>query len=361
MRVILSAAVSVDGYLDDASPERLVLSSPEDWAAVYALRAESDAILVGAGTLRADNPSLVIRDPRLRAEREAAGKNPDIVKVAVSGLGVLDPHLKFFTEGAGEKILFTGGEVAGEISELATVVECPEISAAVIVNHLETLGVEELMVEGGSRVLSMFLREECWDEFRLAVAPVFVADERAPRLVMQGEYPQMTLAGVEQLGQMTVMYYVNQSPLRRDFRYMSRALALSRQSTAEECRYRVGAVVVTTDGAEYGGYTGETLSTNHAEEEAIAKAVAAGENLTGATIYSTIEPCSRRSSKTLSCAALIIRHGFSRAVFALREPDCFVCCEGAQMLREAGIEVTEMADFAPAVREVNNHVIEKRK
>jgi 5-amino-6-(5-phosphoribosylamino)uracil reductase len=357
MRVILSAAVSADGYLDDTSLRRLVLSSPEDWAAVYALRADSDAILVGAGTLRADNPSLVVRDPLLRQAREAAGKSPDIVKVTVSGSGALDPHLKFFTEGEGDKILFTSGEVVGEIYEVATVIRCPEISATSIVNRLEVMGIETLMVEGGSRMLSMFLMENCWDEFRLAVSPIFVADEAAPRLVIPGEYPRMTLTGVEQLGQMAVMHYANQSAERLDFELMSRALTLSRQSLAAECRYRVGAVVVTVDGMEYGGYTGETDPANHAEEEAIAKAVAVGKNLCGATIYSTIEPCSRRSSKPTSCSALIIRHGFRRVVFALSEPDCFVCCEGARLLREAGIEVTEMPAFAPAVREVNKHVL----
>jgi pyrimidine deaminase RibD-like protein len=159
------------------------------------------------------------------------------------------------------------------------------------------------------------------------------------------------------MGQMTVMLYTNQSQQRKDYHYMSRALELSRLSTAENCRYRVGAVVVTAAGAEYGGYTGETDTANHAEEEAIAKAVAAGENLCRATIYSTMEPCSHRSSKPTSCSELIIRRGFRRVVFALREPDCFVCCQGARLLREAGIEVVEMHDFAPTVREVNKHVI----
>lgn len=358
MRVILSAAISADGYLDDTSRQRLVLSSPEDWEAVYALRAECDAIMVGAGTLRSDNPALVVRNPELRAARERAGKSPDIVKVTVSGSGRIDGGLRFFTEGVGPKIVFTSSEVPSEVSRLATVIRLPEISANLIVNQLEGLGIEKLMVEGGSRVLSMFLGEGCWDEFRLAVAPVFVADERAPRLVMPEIYPPMTLSSVEQLGQMTVMHYTNCSQQRREGRYMSRALELSRQSTAAECRYRVGAVVVTAAGAEYGGYTSETDPTNHAEEEAIAKAVAAGENLCGATMYSTMEPCSLRTSKPASCSSLIIEHGFSRVVYAMAEPDYFVCCEGRQMLLDAGIEVVEMAVFAPAVRMINRHVLQ---
>ena len=50
MRITLSAAVTADGFLDDNSPRRLIISTPEDWAEVYRLRAAHDAILVGAET-----------------------------------------------------------------------------------------------------------------------------------------------------------------------------------------------------------------------------------------------------------------------------------------------------------------------
>jgi riboflavin biosynthesis pyrimidine reductase len=61
MRVIVSVAISLDGFIADDSSQRLVLSSPEDFDAVYRLRAESDAILVGGETVRVDNPSLATR------------------------------------------------------------------------------------------------------------------------------------------------------------------------------------------------------------------------------------------------------------------------------------------------------------
>ena len=67
----MSCAVSVDGYLDDATPSRLILSGPEDLDEVDALRAAADAILVGAGTIRKDNPRLLVRDPARVAAREA--------------------------------------------------------------------------------------------------------------------------------------------------------------------------------------------------------------------------------------------------------------------------------------------------
>ncbi len=357
MRIILSAAVSADGHLDNSGGERLILSSPEDWHAIYSLRAECDAILVGAQTLRRDNPSLVIRNDKLRRRRVAEGRGADIMKVTVSGSGRLDPNLRFFTEGAGEKVVFTHGAVSSQLSEVATVISRAELTATVILNQLRKMGVGTLLVEGGSSVLSMFLRERSWDEFRLAVAPIFVGDSAAPRLVLDGDYPPMTLVKTERLGQMAVMHYVNRTQHRADCNHLVRAMDNSRKCGVSPLRYRVGAVVVTRDGDMFDGHTGETALENHAEEEAIAKTLAAGADLRGATLYSTIEPCTVRKSKTESCTDLIIRHGIGRVVFALREPDRFVRCEGMRRLSEAGIEVYQIADFGPDVVRINSHII----
>ena len=88
---LLSCAVSIDGYLDDGSPDRLILSGPDDLDEVDALRAAADAILVGAGTVRADNPRLLVRDPARIAAREAAGKPPHPLRVTMTATGDLDP------------------------------------------------------------------------------------------------------------------------------------------------------------------------------------------------------------------------------------------------------------------------------
>ena len=84
MRVTLSAAVTADGYMDDDSPRRLIISTPGDWEEVYRLRAAHDAILAGAETLRRDDPSLLVRDQAARARRVQAGLKPDIAKVTLT-------------------------------------------------------------------------------------------------------------------------------------------------------------------------------------------------------------------------------------------------------------------------------------
>ena len=85
---LLSCAVSLDGYLDRFRPAAggrpLQLSSPADFDRVDAVRAASDAILVGAVTLRNDNPRLLVRSAERRRARENRGLSPSPAKVTLT-------------------------------------------------------------------------------------------------------------------------------------------------------------------------------------------------------------------------------------------------------------------------------------
>ena len=95
---------------------------------------------------------------------------------------------------------------------------------------------------------------------------------------------------------------------------------------------------------------------NHYSIFAILKAEHAGCSLEGATIYSSMEPCTTRSSKPTSCSELIIRHRMGRVVFAAYEPPTFVTCHGEEMLRNAGIEVTILNDLSKEALTANRHI-----
>lgn len=366
MRVIASAAVSSDGYMDDCTPQRLVLSCAEDWAEVHALRASCDAILVGAETVRRDNPALMIRDTELRRRRELCGMSPDMVKVVVSGSCRLDAGLRFFTEGEGvRKIVITSEQavVSDALARVAQVIRLSHITARGIIDALSAEGIATVLVEGGAKIMKMFIDEDAVDDMRLAVAPMTVGDGAAPRLPYYGELP---FEGHcfdhcrRQVGSMTVYEYAVHAPAEggltaMDMRRLERAIDVSRHSEPCATAYRVGCVVV-AGGREYEGYTHETGPANHAEEEALAKALADGAELRGATAYTSMEPCSKRSSKPVSCTELLLRHGVSRVVYACAEPDCFVKCEGGDILRRAGVKVVAAARYAPLVRDINAHL-----
>lgn len=159
MQITLSFATTADGYLDDNSPRRLMISTPEDWEAVLRLRASHDAILAGAETLRRDDPALLLRDAAARELRRARGMRPDLTKVTLTHSGRLSPSMRFFTEGDADRYVFSEKELP-ELKGVAEVISSDSsITASAIVTELEKRGVERLLVEGGASVLRMFLAE----------------------------------------------------------------------------------------------------------------------------------------------------------------------------------------------------------
>ena len=214
---IVSCAISVDGYLDDASPDRLILSGPEDLDEVDELRARADAILVGAGTVRADNPRLLIRDERRVAARVAAGRPPHPRRVTLTASGQLDAAARVFA-GPGTPLVYAtaaaGPSARKNLRESAVVIDAgAELSLAAVLEDLysERL-VATLLVEGGSRILRDLLAAGLVDELRLAIAPFFVGDERAPRFALPARYPHdqgnpMDLVSVRRVGGVAVHHY----------------------------------------------------------------------------------------------------------------------------------------------------------
>ena len=143
-----------------------------------------------------------------------------------------------------------------------------------------------------------------------------------------------------------------------DHRWMSLAIELSRLCPVVDRAYAVGAVLVGADGAELSrGWSRETDATVHAEESALAKLPADDPRLAGATLYSTLEPCSQRKSRPRACAQLILDRPISRIVIAWREPALFVAdCQGVELLEGAGRTVDELPDLAEAAKTVNAHL-----
>ncbi|MDN5749159.1 MAG: dCMP deaminase [Pseudonocardia sp.] len=139
-----------------------------------------------------------------------------------------------------------------------------------------------------------------------------------------------------------------------DHEHLRRAVALAGRCPPSST-FRVGAVVVDAAGTTLAlGWSGRRDPADHAEESALAELD--GVDLTGATIYSSLEPCSRRASRPESCTGLILATGIARVVYAWREPTLFVDCEGDELLRAAGREVHELAELAHLVRAANTHL-----
>jgi diaminohydroxyphosphoribosylaminopyrimidine deaminase/5-amino-6-(5-phosphoribosylamino)uracil reductase len=143
-----------------------------------------------------------------------------------------------------------------------------------------------------------------------------------------------------------------------DERWMRAAIELAWRCPPSDTAYSVGAVIVAADGAELSrGFSREDDPLVHAEESALRKLPAGDPRLGGATIYSTLEPCSRRRSRPRSCTQLIIAAGIRRVVIAWREPSLFVAdSKGSELLSRAGIDVDELPGFAEQAAAPNRHL-----
>ncbi|MGZ3100021.1 dihydrofolate reductase family protein [Streptomyces sp. H72] len=369
--VLLSAAVSLDGCLDDTGPERLLLSSPADFDRVDEVRASVDAILVGAGTIRADNPRLLVNSAERRGARIAAGKAEYPLKVTVSATGELDPAAAFWHTG-GEKLLLTTGRGARRARALGLAADVVPLGEALdwraALEHLhDERGVRRLMVEGGGTVHTQLLRQELADELQLVLAPLLVGDPDAPRLFGPGAYQRGRLRLVEsrRIEDVVLARYLPTAPgaggrvTAADRHWLALACELAQLCPPSGTAFSVGAVVVAADGTELArGHSREGGDpVVHAEEAALAKADPADARLSTATVYSSLEPCARRASRPAPCARLILDAGVRRVVTAWREPDTFVPgADGGGVLTAGGATVVVLPEYEERAKAPNRHL-----
>jgi riboflavin-specific deaminase-like protein len=387
--VLLSCATSADGYLDDASPRRLILSGPADLDRVDEVRAGCDAIMVGAQTVRKDNPRLLIRDPRRRARRAARGLPEHPARVTLTGTGDLDPRANFFAPGAPGLVYCATPALSraqATLGESAALIDAGDpASLNVILQDLSERSVARLLVEGGAQLLGEFLAQDLADEFHLAIAPFFLAPPNpntTPRLNLPAPAPHlnlptpaspdtpvspsgpsnpMTLAEAGRVEEMVLLRYLL-GPGGPDHRFLRWAVELSRLSPPSASAFSVGAVIVGEDGEVLAtGFSREQEDHDHAEEVALRK-LGPDPRLRHATIYSSLVPCGARASRSLTCVQHIVAAGIPRVVFAWREPSLFTAGEtppnsAGDQLRAAGVAVTEVPELADRARAVNAHLV----
>ena len=184
--VILKAAMTLDGKLATVSRDSQWITSEIARERSLDLREQADAIMIGAGTVAADNPRLTRR----------LGKNRAVTpwtRVVVDASGSLSPHAQLFTDG-GRTILFTTGAPEG-LSRNIDVVTMSAIDGRLdlesILHDLHARGVRSLLVEGGSLLHSDFIRRGLWQKMIVFVAPIVVGGAEAPS-IFAGQVMRLT-------------------------------------------------------------------------------------------------------------------------------------------------------------------------
>jgi 2,5-diamino-6-(ribosylamino)-4(3H)-pyrimidinone 5'-phosphate reductase len=173
-RVIINAAMSVDGKIALSDGKTARLSNEEDLRRVHRLRAETDAILVGVGTVLMDDPKLTVKQEFVK------GRNP--VRVVLDSYGKT-PEGAHVLDGTAPTLIVTSEECDRTFPK-AEVLRCgkDEVDLPRLLEELGKRGVRRLLVEGGSTVIASFLSAHLADELLVFVASAVLGGRSSPTL-----------------------------------------------------------------------------------------------------------------------------------------------------------------------------------
>lgn len=217
MRVVVNAAMSADGKISSRKRTQIEISGPEDFERVDELRAESDAVMVGVGTVLADDPSLTLASSELQTERQDSDEPVNPARVIADSHVRTPPDANVLDDRAETYLLVSDAAPSDFVAQMeeagATVIKAGEnrVDLVTALEELEAHGVEQLLVEGGGEIIYSLFDNELVDRLSVYVGSLVIGGRDAPTLAdgdgfVEG-FPQLTLVGVAQLDDGIVLEY----------------------------------------------------------------------------------------------------------------------------------------------------------
>jgi len=177
--VIINCAMSADGKIASPDGKQLRISNEEDIKRMYNLRASCDAVLVGIGTILADNPKLTVKEKYVENP-----KNP--IRV------ILDSYCRTDVDSLALKddvktLIITSRECDKKFNKNVEIIQCKmdsegKINLNELLEKLFDLGIKKLMVEGGSTVIWNFLKNRLVDDFYVYIGPIIIGGKYTPSI-----------------------------------------------------------------------------------------------------------------------------------------------------------------------------------
>jgi 2,5-diamino-6-(ribosylamino)-4(3H)-pyrimidinone 5'-phosphate reductase len=216
MHVRVNAAMSTDGKLSTRRREQLAISGQEDFERVEALRESVDGILVGVGTVLADDPHVVLDQSRQR-NRSKRGEPPTPARIVVDSTAKTPPDARILDDEARTYVLVSDRAPADRLSRLestgVTIIKAgnPRVTLGEAFEHLEAERITDLLVEGGGEIIFSAFEEGLVDELSVYIGSIIVGGRDAPTLA-DGEgfieaFSDLVLEGVDRIDDGVLLSY----------------------------------------------------------------------------------------------------------------------------------------------------------
>ena len=218
MDVVVNAAMSADGKLSSRRREQIKISGPEDFDRVDRIRQAVDAVVVGIGTVLADDPHLTLDDPERQQQRRENGRPANPARVVVDSKARTPPEGRICDDAAETYVLVSAAapetrrQALREAGTELIVAGEERVDLPTAFAELDAAGIDSLLVEGGGELIFSTIRYELIDRLTVYVGSLVIGGRDAPTLA-DGEgfvdgFPHLSLEGVDRVDDGVVLSYI---------------------------------------------------------------------------------------------------------------------------------------------------------
>ena len=207
--VLVNVAVSADGKLSTRERRQVKISGSDDFDRVDTIKSGADAIMVGIGTVLADNPSLTIKSPERIGDRLSLGRPEHPIRIVVDSRARTPPDAKILHKGPGRRIIAVSGNAPDDnISLLKPFAEiirtgATEVDLQMLLEKLGEQGIGRIMVEGGGTLIAALFRSGLVDQLSMFMGNIIIGGKEAPTLadgsgwIREDDFARLELLSVQ--------------------------------------------------------------------------------------------------------------------------------------------------------------------
>jgi 2,5-diamino-6-(ribosylamino)-4(3H)-pyrimidinone 5'-phosphate reductase len=211
--ILVNVAVSADGKLSTRERRQVKISGSDDFDRVDIIKSGADAIMVGIGTVLADDPSLTIKSPERIAERLSIGRPEHPIRIIIDSKARTPPDAKILHKGPGKRIIAVSSTAPEErIARLRPYAEIistgtEEVDLKSFIQMLGDQGVQKLMVEGGGTLIAGLFTSGLVDQLSIFMGNMIIGGSSAPTLAdgagwtESGDFTRLELMKIQQMDQ----------------------------------------------------------------------------------------------------------------------------------------------------------------
>ncbi len=222
--VVVNVAMSADGKISTRERRQVKISGALDFQRVDRLKAGSDAVMVGIGTVLADDPSLTVKSEECRTSRRQQGFDEHPVRIVVDSNARIPPAASVLHKGEGKRIVAVSERAdprkIAALQKNATVITAgeSEVDLVVLMDKLGEMGIQQVMVEGGGTLIAGLINAGLVNEIYTFIGNIIIGGKDSPTFVdgegyiLESAFSRLTLLETQRIENGVLLHWAVQNP-----------------------------------------------------------------------------------------------------------------------------------------------------